>query len=94
MRTLKLSLVGLVLVVSSTWLLAQQPPPPPAGAPQQGQGQAAGAAGRQGGGRGGGRGARTRKVVLAWADTRNGQAQHDSVSHALAIVERQAARQS
>ncbi len=39
-------------------------------------------------GRGAGRGARTRKVVLAWADTRNGQAQHDSVSHALAIIER------
>jgi type 1 glutamine amidotransferase len=42
------------------------------------------------GGRGGGRGgaARPRKVLLAWADTRNGQAQHDFTSHALAIVER------
>jgi hypothetical protein len=29
-----------------------------------------------------------RKRILAWADTRNGNAQHDSVSHALAIVER------
>jgi hypothetical protein len=41
--------------------------------------------------RGGGRGERQRsgrKVVLAWADTRNGIAQHDSVSHALAIIER------
>jgi len=86
MRALKLAAVGVVVALSSVWLLAQQPPPPP----QQGagQGQAAGAAGRQGGGRGGGRGARTRKVVLAWADTRNGIAQHDSVSHALAIVER------
>jgi type 1 glutamine amidotransferase len=27
-------------------------------------------------------------VLLAWADTRNGQAQHDFTSHALAIVER------
>ena len=38
----------------------------------------------------GGRGAapRLRKAVLAWADTRNGIAQHDSVSHALAVVER------
>src|SRR5438067_1603695 len=38
----------------------------------------------------GGRGpaARQRKAVLAWADTRNGIAQHDSVSHALAIIER------
>jgi uncharacterized protein len=42
----------------------------------------------QGGGRGGGRGVRTRKAVLAWADTRNGIAQHDSVSHALAVIER------
>ena len=41
----------------------------------------------QGRGSGGG-GARPRKVVLAWADTRNGIAQHDSVSHALAVIER------
>jgi type 1 glutamine amidotransferase len=39
-------------------------------------------------GRGAGRGARTRKAVLAWADTRNGIAQHESVGHALAIIER------
>src|SRR5262249_28564641 len=41
-------------------------------------------------GRGAGRGAapRARKAVLAWADTRNGIAQHDSVSHALAVIER------
>src|SRR4051812_40858116 len=43
----------------------------------------------RGGGRGQGRGGpRPRKVVLAWADTRNGIAQHDSVSHALAVIER------
>ena len=37
----------------------------------------------------GGRGGRiARKRVLAWADTRNGQAQHESVGHALAIIER------
>jgi type 1 glutamine amidotransferase len=43
----------------------------------------------QRGGRGGrGGGARQRKVLLAWADTRNGIAQHDFTSHALAIVER------
>jgi hypothetical protein len=41
------------------------------------------------GGRGGPpRAPRMRKVVLAWADTRNGIAQHDSVSHALAVIER------
>jgi uncharacterized protein len=31
---------------------------------------------------------RVRKTLLAWADTRNGQAQHAFTSHALAIVER------
>jgi uncharacterized protein len=37
----------------------------------------------------GGRGApRPRKAVLAWADTRNGIAQHDSTSHALSVIER------
>jgi type 1 glutamine amidotransferase len=41
------------------------------------------------GGRGGrGGGGVARKRVLAWADTRNGQAQHESVGHALAIIER------
>jgi len=86
MRSARLSLIAAAVFATSVWLMAQQPPPPP----QQGagRGQVAGAPGRQGGGRGGGRGARTRKVVLAWADTRNGIAQHDSVSHALAIVER------
>ncbi len=41
-------------------------------------------------GRGGGPPARprTRKVLLAWADTRNGIAQHESVSHALSVIER------
>src|SRR5215472_13180423 len=53
-------------------LMAQQTP-----APQGGRG------GRGGRGRPAGR-----KVVLAWADTRNGIAQHDSVSHALALIER------
>jgi hypothetical protein len=51
---------------------------------QRGRGQGAG----RGEGRGGRGGPRTRKVVIAWADTRNGIAQHDSVSHALAVIER------
>ena len=38
------------------------------------------------GGRGDGR-PRLRKAVLAWADTRNGIAQHESTSHALAVIE-------
>jgi type 1 glutamine amidotransferase len=37
---------------------------------------------------GGTRPASSRKRVLAWADTRNGQAQHESVAHALAVIER------
>ena len=54
------------------------------------QDQAAGPTGArgQGGARGNGAGTAQRKRVLAWADTRNGVAQHDSVGHALAIVER------
>jgi type 1 glutamine amidotransferase len=43
--------------------------------------------GRGGAGRGGAR-PKVRKTVLAWADTRNGIAQHDSTSHALAVIER------
>jgi hypothetical protein len=63
----------MALIVAASWSGADALQPP---------------AGR-GGGRGG-RGAapRTRKAVLAWADTRNGIAQHDSVSHALAVMER------
>jgi uncharacterized protein len=69
-------------------------------APRGGQEPAVGAApagrqdggGRAGGGQGRGRGRgdqpRVRKALLAWADTRNGQAQHAFTSHALAIVER------
>jgi type 1 glutamine amidotransferase len=55
----------------------------------QGRGPGAGGAAAQPEGRGG-RGAvpRTKKAVLAWADTRNGIAQHDSVSHAIAVIER------
>lgn len=56
------------------------------------QAPAAAQAGRGGGqGRGGQGGparVRTRKAVLAWADTRNGIAQHESTSHALSVIER------
>ena len=34
------------------------------------------------------RGCGVRKAILAWADTRNGQAQHAFTSHALALIER------
>ncbi len=75
-------MTGLTIILGAM-LLAQTP------APQQPAG-ARGQAGAQGGvGRGGrGRGAAQRKVLLAWADTRNGISQHEFTSHALAIVER------
>ena len=39
-------------------------------------------------GRGGrGRGPRNMKTLLIWSDTRNGIAQHDSTSHAMAVIE-------
>lgn len=90
MRGLRLTLVFLLTVSSGLWALAQAPQAP-AAAGQPAVDQAAGTAPQGRGGRGrGGRGAqpRVRKVVLAWADTRNGQAQHDSVSHALSIIAR------
>ena len=82
MSKTRVTLTALAVLLGSLWVLAnQQPTAPAAGAPP-GRGQG----GR--GGRGGPPRVRTRKVVLAWADTRNGIAQHDSVSHALAVVER------
>ena len=71
------------LLVSAQQPAPATPPADPAVAAGQGPGRG------QRGGRGPGRGApRVRKTVLAWADTRNGMAQHDSVSHALAVIER------
>jgi uncharacterized protein len=68
----------------AVWLGAQQNQTSPQTPQQQGgRGQGAGRGGRGGRGRPAGR-----KAVLAWADTRNGIAQHDSVSHALAVIER------
>jgi type 1 glutamine amidotransferase len=85
----RLSLIGVVAfaggVVFFAVVSAQQPP---AQAGRQG-GVAPDPAAGQRGGRGAGRAsAARRKRVLAWADTRNGVAQHDSVGHALSIVER------
>ena len=89
MRGLRSTLVVLLAISSGVWALAQPAPAqaPGAAAPTAVD-QAPGTA-PQGRGARGGRGAqRVRKVVLAWADTRTGQAQHDSVSHALAIIAR------
>jgi type 1 glutamine amidotransferase len=73
--------VGLALILSAG-LPSAQSPQQPAGEPR--------AAAQTPQGRAGGRGnqPRVRKALLAWADTRNGQAQHAFTSHALAIVER------
>jgi uncharacterized protein len=88
MQMPRLGLVSASLAVTGMLAIAQSQPPAggqPAVSAPQGAAQPAAPQGRGRGGRGG---ARTRKTILAWADTRNGQAQHDSVSHALAIIER------
>ncbi|HJZ99522.1 MAG TPA: ThuA domain-containing protein [Candidatus Solibacter sp.] len=79
MRRLRLHVLGLAMLCCVGLVMAQDPPGQ-AGRGQGGRGQ--------GGGRGGRGRPAGRKVVLAWADTRNGIAQHDSVSHALAVIER------
>ncbi len=79
MKKERFGLALLAVLCGALLIRAQQTPPT---APQQG---GRGQAGRGRGGRGRPPG---RKVVLAWADTRNGIAQHDSVSHALATIER------
>jgi hypothetical protein len=73
--------VGLLLMLNASL--------PSARSPRQSAGEPA-ATGQGQQGRGAGRGAqpRVRKALLAWADTRNGQAQHAFTSHALAIIER------
>jgi uncharacterized protein len=72
------------LAVTGIFILAAAASGAPA--PRDGQPGAGQRGGR--GGRGADGAPRPRKVVLAWADTRNGIAQHDSVSHALAVIER------
>ena len=79
-----LAVLGLLLMLGTSLPFARSP--------QQSTASEAAAASQPGGrqGRGAGRGAqpRVRKALLAWADTRNGQAQHAFTSHALAVVER------
>jgi len=82
----------LALVLGGTWVISQSQPAPIATAGPPANDQPPGVAQEQprdrGQGRGRGRRPRTRKVVIAWADTRNGQSQHESTSHALAVIER------
>ncbi len=89
MRSRRIGATALLVVLGGVLVVGGQIPP--AAGPQSGSSVAAPAQGHGQGGRGGRGGParpRTRKVVLAWADTRNGIAQHDSVSHALAVIER------
>jgi hypothetical protein len=89
MKTLRASLAlgsaALAMVLFVAEPIAQTPQGGQAGpGARGGQGQP----GARGGARGGARPANARRRVLAWADTRNGQAQHEFVSHALAVIER------
>jgi type 1 glutamine amidotransferase len=83
MKNKRIGLAMLGALCCAAWMAAQQSAPL----------QAAHGPGAQGRGRAprGEQAARQRtgrKVLIAWADTRNGLAQHDSVSHALAVIER------
>jgi type 1 glutamine amidotransferase len=86
MYRLRVAATSAAVVLCGLWAFAQAAPQQPPAASPAVQGA------RQGGpGRGQGRGARgprLRKTLLIWADTRNGQAQHDSVSHAMSVIER------
>ena len=91
MSRIRFSTAAVAVLLCSMGALADQPPQEAPAAPNgtvsgaPPQGPAQGGRGARGGGPAR---PRTRKVVLAWADTRNGIAQHDSVSHALAVIER------
>jgi len=99
MSKLRIGLMVAVCACAGLLVSAQAPQTPAApqgtapapGGRAGGGGRAGAQPGGQPGAQGrGGRGAqpRTRKVLLAWADTRNGQAQHAFTSHALAVIER------
>lgn len=76
-----LKLIALAMATASA-LAATRPEPVAEPAPATGPAQAGLPRGPRPAG------PRVRKVVLAWADTRNGQAQHEFTSHALAVIER------
>ena len=81
-------LKGFVLCCGLMPIAAQQAPTPASSQPQARDGQAQGQPGIRPSGAQRNRAPRNRKVLLIWADTRNGIAQHDSVSHAMAVIER------
>lgn len=80
-KYIRTGLIAIAMLLGVAWLGTQQAPA------QQAPAQAGGAQAAQG--RGAGRGnAPARKRVLAWADSRNGRAQHEYVSYALAQLQR------
>ena len=94
-RRLRLSLTLTAAALAASVMLADErvgaeQTAPPSGQGAVTQGQPGMPPGRGEGGRAGGRAVqpRTRKALLAWADTRNGIAQHAFTSHALAVIER------
>ena len=90
MRSLRLGFIAIAVVGSVFLTCVEHATRAQVSADSQGAGTVGVAATpAQAGGRGRGRGTGPqRKRVLAWADTRNGQAQHESIGHALAIIER------
>src|SRR5262245_17095965 len=85
MRSVRSALVLAASLGASAVIVGWQPV-----VAQSAAGQTLAAAAQGRGQRGVGRnsGGPRRKRVLAWADTRNGIAQHESVGHALATIER------
>ena len=87
-RNMRTGLVVVAMLTGMAWVAAEQ------GAAQQApasvtQAPAQDVCAPPAGGRGGGRGTGpARKRVLAWADSRNGKAQHEYVSYSLAQLQR------
>jgi hypothetical protein len=77
--------VAIITLFVSALAIGQNPAAQTPGGFAGGPGRGAGRGPGEGRGRGG---PRNMKTLLIWADTRNGIAQHDSVSHAMSVIER------
>ena len=97
-NSMRTGLMVIAVMLGAVWVVARQNPAQPAAGGAQPGARGQGAGGARGGGQVAGQAAgqapgrggapRTKKVVLAWADTRNGQAQHNSTTHMLSVLER------
>jgi hypothetical protein len=97
-RNARTALVLIATLIALAWVAAapgsaqqasaQQAPAAVAQAPAANADPCAAPAGRRGGGAGGRGTAPAKKRVLAWADSRNGKAQHEYVSYSLAQLQR------